>query len=348
MIRPGSILNIHLFIHGTKSMFDGYEFDLGRVVSWVKENGFRTVGIQLPDGLRTKHKRLAEAIEERTEAMTVFIAEPCFGACDLADERVKAMGVDGLIHIGHSPLGANFKVPVLFEPLYSTVPLESVVEKAKDHLEPPVGLLTTVQHLRDLGKAKALLEKKGIEVRLSPGTRAKGYGQVLGCSYSALHAIDADVNSYLFIGSGRFHPLGAALSTRKKVMAADPYTGNVEDMAELKERTLRRRHGLISKAKFAHSFIVIVSLKSGQQRMELAKRLRKMLLENVRGVSLAAMDMITPDNLLGLEGEVIVSTACPRVALDDTHRFDRPVITPPELEIALDLRKWEDYALDEF
>jgi diphthamide synthase subunit DPH2 len=29
-------------------------------------------------------------------------------------------------------------------------------------------------------------------------------------------------------------------------------------------------------------------------------------------------------------------------------RFDKPIITPPELEIALELRPWDDYILDEF
>jgi 2-(3-amino-3-carboxypropyl)histidine synthase len=329
-------------------MFEGYYLDLQRIIDWVNNNGYRAVGIQLPEGLKMRHKVLAEAIESTTEAVTVFIGDPCFGACDLADAKVEALGLDALVHIGHTPLKGDLRVPIHFEPLESTIPVDEAIKKAIPLLTPPVGLLTTAQHLRALERSKALLKEAGLDPRTAKGTRASRDGQVLGCSYMALHRIEEEVGSFLFVGSGRFHPLGAALSTTKRVIAADPYLGEVEDMAEAKERMLRRRHGLITKAKDAASFIVVVSTKSGQRRMALATGLRKLLLDHLRAVTIVAMENMTPENMMGLEGEVIVSTACPRVALDDQSRFDRPVLTPIELEIALGQRQWDDYSLDEF
>jgi 2-(3-amino-3-carboxypropyl)histidine synthase len=199
-----------------------------------------------------------------------------------------------------------------------------------------------------LDRARELLEKAGLKVLTSKGTRAKQKGQVLGCSYGALHAIEDKVNSILYIGGGKFHPLGAALSTKKKVVAADPFMGTVEDMAQARDRVLRQRHGLITKARYAQTFAIIVGTKSGQRRMALAKHLRKLLLDNLRSAQILVVQAITPENLLGLDAEVFVSTACPRVALDDCYKFDRPILTPPELEVALDVRSWDDYILDEF
>lgn len=40
-------------------------------------------------------------------------------------------------------------------------------------------------------------------------------------------------------------------------------------------------------------------------------------------------------------------TACPRIAIDDSQVYDRPLLNPSELEIALGEREWEDYVLDE-
>jgi 2-(3-amino-3-carboxypropyl)histidine synthase len=229
-----------------------------------------------------------------------------------------------------------------------TISVDKVVKKAAPMLRSPVGLLTTVQHLKSLSRIEELLKEKGLKVLSSKGTRAKEIGQVLGCSYGALHAIEDKAGSFLFIGGGKFHPLGAALSTKKKVVAADPFMGTVEDMGPVKDRVLRQRHGLITKARFSHNFAIIVGTKSGQRRLALAKHLRTILLDNLRGAQILALQAITPENLLGIDAEVFVSTACPRVALDDCLRFDRPILTPPELEIALDLRSWDDYILDEF
>jgi 2-(3-amino-3-carboxypropyl)histidine synthase len=44
--------------------------------------------------------------------------------------------------------------------------------------------------------------------------------------------------------------------------------------------------------------------------------------------------------------DAFVSTACPRIAIDDALRYKRPMLTPIELEVALGVRAWEDYAFD--
>jgi 2-(3-amino-3-carboxypropyl)histidine synthase len=46
--------------------------------------------------------------------------------------------------------------------------------------------------------------------------------------------------------------------------------------------------------------------------------------------------------------DAFVSTACPRLAIDDYLRFRKPMLTPIELEVALGARKWDDYLFDSF
>jgi 2-(3-amino-3-carboxypropyl)histidine synthase len=45
--------------------------------------------------------------------------------------------------------------------------------------------------------------------------------------------------------------------------------------------------------------------------------------------------------------DAFVMTACPRIAIDDSIRYKKPLLTPQELEIVLELRDWEDYEMDE-
>ena len=50
------------------------------------------------------------------------------------------------------------------------------------------------------------------------------------------------------------------------------------------------------------------------------------------------------DESLGVDA--YVNTACPRIAMDDSVRYDRPMLTIPEAEIVLGLRTWDDYVFD--
>ena len=110
---------------------------------------------------------------------------------------------------------------------------------------------------------------------------------------------------------------------------------------------LRRRFGAISRASEAKHFAILVSKKPGQKRMDLARRL--MHLGEARGLEmfLVYLDNIEPDRLLNLGAEAAVSTACPRVALDDAAKYRIPILTPPEFEVLLGERRWEEYVFDE-
>ena len=61
-----------------------------------------------------------------------------------------------------------------------------------------------------------------------------------------------------------------------------------------------------------------------------------------------ASDFIRGEYFLGMEIDALVSTACPRIAFDDTSSFKQPLLSPAELEIVLGKRKMENYRIDEF
>ena len=62
---------------------------------------------------------------------------------------------------------------------------------------------------------------------------------------------------------------------------------------------------------------------------------------------LVYLDNIEPDRLLNLGVEAAVSTACPRIALDDAAKYKIPILTPPEFEVLMGKRDWEEYEFDE-
>ena len=45
---------------------------------------------------------MMDQIESETSAKVVLAADPCYGACDLAHDKMKMMGVELVAHMGHS------------------------------------------------------------------------------------------------------------------------------------------------------------------------------------------------------------------------------------------------------
>src|SRR4030065_13007 len=141
--------------------------------------------------------------------------------------------------------------------------------------------------------------------------------EVLGCTFTAATGIVKDVNSYLLIGSGTFHALGIHLATGKKVVILDPNLEEPKEIDQVKDKILRQRHAVIEKAERARSFGIIVGEKLGQGRSGRAKELRKLLRWKKKDAALILMDKFDPEKLKTLGSDAHVSTARPRIAIDD-------------------------------
>ncbi|MEA2046738.1 MAG: diphthamide biosynthesis enzyme Dph2 [Euryarchaeota archaeon] len=328
---------------GGSSLHSLFDLDLEGVLELIRKGSIERVGLQVPEGMKRSAPDIAREIEEETDAEVIISGDPCYGACDV--DLTLCREVNLLIHIGHAEMLEG--TPLLDRVVYLETRMRSdpkeAVAKAVALLESDrVGVITTVQHLDRLDEVLQVLEQRGIEGMVSFGGKRTRYrGLILGCNYEAARALDVD--ECLFVGTGRFHPLGAALATKKRVVAADPVTrmASVIDPQPL----LRRRFGAIARAADAERMAVLVSKKPGQERMDLARKM--MALGNKMGkeMYLVYVENIEPDMLINLGVGAAVSTACPRVALDDAAKYNIPLLTPPEFEILLGCR--DDYVFDE-
>lgn len=329
----------------SEDIFRGYAFDLHDMVERIKHARAKTVGLQLPEGLKRRAAALARALEEATEAQIVIIGEECFGACDVIPDA----GMDIIFNIGHSdipnmPLDRdNYRFIELpydidHQALHEILSLEELGGK--------VGLVATVQHVHALDGFKQFLEGNGIEAVIARGgDRVVHPGQILGCNLSSA-ANCGEVDSYVFLGSGRFHALGIYLALGKPVFILDPYSGLVALLEkEASEQYLKTRWGAISRAKQAKTFGIIVSRKPGQYRMETAENVKRTLEEAGKEAYLIILDLLTPQRLdtLGLDAYVV--TACPRIAIDDSGSYSQPLLTPVEVEALVG--KTEELVFDE-
>jgi 2-(3-amino-3-carboxypropyl)histidine synthase len=305
------------------------------LIGELHRRGVHRVALQLPEGLKRQGAGLAGDLKAAGFSV-ILSGDPCYGACDLALSALAE--TDVLVHIGHTPVEVHPQVICL--PFEQDFDLSSLDQAFPLLQERRIGLITTVQHAHLLAAAAQYLADHGIEAVIREGSgRTPAAGQVLGCTYRAAR-IDG-VNEILFIGTGLFHPIGVQLATGKRVIALDPFTRKAEVVDS--SRLLRRRFGLIERAKEAESYGILLSTKSGQRRAALAEHLASL---NERAM-IVTLQEVSPDALLNLGFGCYVNTACPRIAYDDQVRFPVPVITPEEFEIVCGQRNWDDYAVDE-
>lgn len=331
----------------------GYTIDIESAVQLINEKHYRTLAVQVPEGLKRSVFPLVDYIKKETNAAVLLSADPCFGACDVVNYELKNLDVDCVIHIGHTAIAdvENFWIPTIFLNAQSTLDVSKVVEKALPSLVgKKIGLVTTAQHLHTLETVQTILQHHGFEAHLAAGDeRISAKGQVLGCNFSSGTNLSDQVDCFLFIGSGTFHPVGLSMSTKKPVIAADPYTNTVkkQEIEDMKNNLLRQRYGAILASRTARRFGILIGLKRGQQRLAQAYEIEQMLHDAGRFCLLITQDEFSPSALQGFDLDCYVSTACPRLAIDDYLQYKKPIITPIELEIALGRREWETYIFDE-
>lgn len=284
------------------------------------------ITLQVPEGLKRKALHLSNLLEDA--GYTVFIsADPCYGACDLKEHG------DVLIHVGHTEIYSP-KIPVVYVNVYDDFDFVPVLQENLERIPRSVGLLTTAQHRLQLPRIQWFLEKNGIAPVVGKGVRTQFEGQILGCDLTAAVCIQDTVEAFLYLGTGVFHPLGAAVATKKRVFRVYDQFEKVDPKPLLKQR-----HALIFKASKGQTFGIVTSTKKGQFRKKEALKCRKYLKEKGKKVYLFIADEIRPEILHGCDAYVIC--ACPRIALDDAALFENPVLTCKEVELLFEETAYE-------
>jgi 2-(3-amino-3-carboxypropyl)histidine synthase len=321
-----------------------FDLEEERVKREIQKLGAKRVLVQLPEGLKPEAPRLAKIIE-KSGALPIISADPCYGACDLATVDAETLGADLLIHYGHSKLLKHERVPTVYVEARATVSVEETIEKSLSLLENwhKIGLTTTVQHVQTIDDVKDILLRAGKAVIVGDAGQLNYPGQVIGCNYSNATSVAKDVEAFLFVGGGRFHALGVALSTFKPTIVADPYEGRAFSINKDAEKIVKQRWASIEEAKKAKTFAVFMGLKQGQKRLEEALNLKKKLEEKGKDVCLFSVREITPEVIMEFPTvDAYVSTACPRISLDDASKFKKPILTINETLVVAGELSWEE------
>lgn len=178
-----------------------------------------------------------------------------------------------------------------------------------------LALVTTIQFVDILPKLKSYLEKQGKKVLVQKN------GQIVGCNTINAKAVENKVQAFLYIGSGKFHPLALALSLKqqKPIFIYNPFT---EEFSKLEEKEISKviAKKKTAKIKFlsADTFGILVSTKPGQNRLKKAEELKKILEKQGKKCYIFLFNDLDINQLENWpQIECWINSACPGLSLEN-------------------------------
>jgi 2-(3-amino-3-carboxypropyl)histidine synthase len=304
-------------------------YELSNVINKLKKVNAKKILVQFGEGLKLKIQSILHELEAHGFECVACL-EVCYGACDVRDVEAKRLGCDAILHIGHEPFIAKTLVPVVYWEYFIDADPLPILKKEFEKIDEfdRIGLITSIQFVKLLPKVKHFLEVKGKKVL---AYKALQYpGQVLGCQLDAAKEIENEVDCFLCVSAGKFYASGVTLVTEKPVLNLDLEKGEIRSLSDFRKKVQRliawNRHCL----KDARKVGIVVSWKRGQMFYD-PFALKKRLEEQGKEVIILAMDEVTPEKLEGLNLNVLVNCACPRIGIDDLTRYKIPLLNRFEL-----------------
>lgn len=285
---------------------------------------------------------ISDILERFTNADTVIMGDVTYGACCIDDYTARALGADLLVHYGHSclvPVDQTVGIKVLYVFVDIRIDALHFVESVRHNFEPsqPLAFVSTIQFVATIHLAAKELRTVGYDVDV-PQTKPLSPGEILGCTSPRIKAGTA----LIYLGDGRFH-LESAMIANPSLAAYkfDPYekkfTRELYDHCEMR----RNRKAAIDRAANGRKFGLILGTLGRQGSVKVMRYIESRIRAHGRECVIILLSEVFPAKLLLFDGlDAFVQVACPRLSIDWGTAFDRPLLSPYELSVALGDSKW--------
>ncbi|CAB3220603.1 unnamed protein product [Arctia plantaginis] len=337
---PNELLNDPLLNRACESLPQNYNFEIHKTIWRIRSLDAKRVALQMPEGLTMFATTLCDIIETFTDADTVIMGDVTYGACCIDDFTAIALGVDLLVHYGHScliPIDQTSDIKVLYIFVDIKIDPSHFVETIKLNFpkHSHIALVSTIQFVTTLHSVAKHLRSEDYIVTV-PQSKPLSPGEILGCTAPKL-----DAGAIIYLGDGRFH-LEAIMIANPNIPAYkyDPYEKKFT--TELYEHQLMQsnRNNQISVAKDAVRFGLILGTLGRQGSTKVLSNLEKQIRNSDKTFVKILLSEIFPSKLMLFGLDAFVQVACPRLSIDWGVAFSQPLLTPYEFSVSLGNSKW--------
>jgi len=188
---------------------------------------------------------------------------------------------------------------LLFIPAKAKADVNNFVKSIK--VEGKIGLVAAVQYKHLLPELQKHIPDSIIA------------GQILGCNAEQPYKVKDQVDSFLYVGSGRFHPIAVAMITKKPTYTISPITKEFSkiDQKEIEDYQKRKKGKQLTFLS-AKKVGIIVSVKPIQQLYKRALELKEKIKD--KEAYIFATNTFNVNEFEDFNDiDCWINTACPRI-----------------------------------
>ncbi|KAF8711987.1 hypothetical protein AX14_013182 [Amanita brunnescens Koide BX004] len=343
---------------------DHYEIE--QTAADILKNDYKRIALQLPDELLHAsvpiYQRLKTRIGNGRELYV--LADTSYGSCCVDEVSAQHVDADAMIHYGYACMSQTSRLPVIYVFGKKNLDIDHCAESLVNalnlhapsnpqHTDGPILLRHDVAftHVADsfVRRLRKLLGPLGPAIQYSkPPTR------------SILASVDSSQNqppephvqfsTIFYIGEESLGLTNLLITNAaSNVISYDPTTSTTQRESSKTNKLLMRRYVAVQKARDADVFGILIGTLGVALYLPLIKHLRALLAKSRKKSYTICVGKLNPAKLANfLEIECFVLVACPENSLIEAKDFFRPIVTPFELEIALQAKpSWTGrYVLD--
>ncbi|KFA61183.1 hypothetical protein S40285_02182 [Stachybotrys chlorohalonatus IBT 40285] len=320
-----------------------YSFEIPKTIHRIRTLGSKRVALQMPEGLLLFATTISDILTQFCPGVeTLIMGDVTYGACCIDDYTARALGCDLLVHYAHSCL-----VPVdvtKIKTLYVFVDISIDATHLLATLErnfatgKTIAVVGTIQFNATIHGVRGTLERAGFNV-LVPQIAPLSKGEILGCTSPRLKDDEA-VDLILYLGDGRFH-LESIMIHNPSIPAYryDPYSRKLTRETYGHDEMQSVRRSAISTARNARKWGLILGSLGRQGNPHTMALIERRLTERgIPWVNLLLSEIFPGKLALMSDVECWVQVACPRLSIDWGYAFPRPLLTPYEALVALEVK----------
>jgi len=348
-------------------------FETEKIVVWIRENNFVSVGLQFPDDLLGFSVRVTQILDEKlshggTRKCALFVlGDTSYGSCCVDEVAAQHGAAGGVIHFGPSCLSPPSFLSVFFVFGKAPIDVENLARQCSESFDSHVDVLlfyeTVYAHARDKfsGNLKSILPHLIICDLIIPFcdknetmTNASDTNELFleTCKRKVTIPDDKKLEDYkiLYIGSEGPALNNAILHFKNEFFTYDPLTSVLRQESLNVNKSLMKRYFLIEKAKDANIIGILAGTLGVANCLKVINRLKELIRNAGKKFYTFVVGKLNVPKLANFqEIDVYVLVACPENSLIDSRDFFQPVLTPYELEVALNPnRSWESKMITDF
>lgn len=346
---PTEISSDPKLIEAISVLPQNYNFEIPKTIWRIKKCNSKCVALQFPEGLLIFALTIADILEKFTGAQTIIMGDVTYGACCVDDFTARALGADLMVHYGHScliPINMTENINMLYvfvDIKIDTLHVISTIQKNFDK-SAPIALISTIQFIATLQHIAADLKSQNYTVEI-PQCRPLSPGEVLGCTSPRVK----DAQSVVFIGDGRFHLESVMIANPTlKFYRYNPYDKTITQEYYDYEKMTNIRKNEVLKASSSKLFGVILGSLGRQGSPKVLESIQQILTKHNKKYTTVLLSEVFPNKLnLFSDIDAWIQIACPRLSIDWGYAFEKPLLTPYELVVAMKNIEWkEQYPMD--